>query len=251
MNKIRQIDTLITRAQRARSLGFWFWGKTYTPFPTRVRLAGAERKVFHPKDRHLFGDVINLWLDDEYGLQSIARPIETVLDIGANIGLFSLWARHNFPTARIHAYEPNSNIIEFTRQNLTPIDVSVFNAGVTDENTKGDLVVKYSSRYGIAKKTAAGPLQFVSIADAIEKMGGTVDLIKLDCEGSEWEIMEKCDAFEHVRFVHMEYHLALRGRTLDELKKKIDDMGFMITMLHPNNGFGIAYLENKRNLRSY
>jgi FkbM family methyltransferase len=247
MNRVRQIRTLLRRAKKARTFGFWFWGKTYTPFPRNVRIAGARREVFHPRDKHLFGDIINLWLDDEYGLESIPRPIETIIDIGANIGLFSIWARHNFPSARIHAYEPNQSIIEYTQRNLVPIDVSVFNAGVTDENVKGELVVKYSSRYGVTRKSAGGTLQFVSICDAIDAMGGAVDLIKMDCEGSEWEIFDKLDAFERVRFIHMEYHL-VQGRALDELKKKIEGIGFKIGALRENRGFGIAYLENQRKL---
>src|SRR5476649_1482869 len=49
----------------------------------------------------------NIFYNDCYGLRKIDGKVDSILDIGGNIGLFSLAARSHFPDARIHSYEPN------------------------------------------------------------------------------------------------------------------------------------------------
>src|SRR5262245_45123028 len=93
--------------------GFTFIGTRYTSLPNQLRLCNRTVSVSYPNDQTIMGDVINIFLDDEYGLRSLQFPIRTIVDIGANIGLFSLWARHNFPNATIHAYEPNLEALSY------------------------------------------------------------------------------------------------------------------------------------------
>ena len=38
-----------------------------------------------------------------------------------------------------------------------------------------------------------------------------IDLLKLDCESSEFEILRDSNALNHVRFISMEYHLPTNG----------------------------------------
>ena len=59
---------------------------------------------------------IDLLIDDCYGIQKLktkGEVIESILDIGANVGLFGLSARIAYPKSRIHCYEPNSNLESF------------------------------------------------------------------------------------------------------------------------------------------
>lgn len=53
----------------------------------------------------------SIFLDDDYFIDRITRPVSTVLDIGANIGFFSIAARKSFPQATIHSYEPNIKLV--------------------------------------------------------------------------------------------------------------------------------------------
>src|SRR6516164_5480528 len=105
---------LIRRMMIARQLGFWFFGTSHTMLPSQLKLFGEALVLKYPNDPTLISDLINILLDDEYGLGKLRSPVNTVVDIGANIGLFSLWARHQFPNAIIHAYEPNDAIWDYT-----------------------------------------------------------------------------------------------------------------------------------------
>ena len=54
------------------------------------------------------------YLFDEYFLRKICRDrISKIVDVGANVGFFSLTARSFFPLAKIHAYEPSKSNFRF------------------------------------------------------------------------------------------------------------------------------------------
>jgi hypothetical protein len=69
--------------------------------------------------------------------------------------------------------------------------------------------------------------------------------MKLDCEGAEWAIFRDVEAFAKVRELRMEYHLT-EGRSLDDLRAVARGLGFEITHVRENLGFGTAYLSNRR-----
>jgi FkbM family methyltransferase len=58
----------------------------------------------------------------------------TVIDIGANKGQFSVVARHLFPTAKIHAFEPLEREREILQRILkAPVQIHPFAIGATKE----------------------------------------------------------------------------------------------------------------------
>jgi FkbM family methyltransferase len=234
------------RLIRARRLGLFFSGTTrFTP-PTSVILNGERLKLSFPDDKALALDVIDLWLDDEYGLGTMTCPIRTVLDIGANVGLFSLWAWRHFPEARIHSYEPNPAIQRYLAANLCSLpDITIWAEGVSDRRGRARLDPGHSSRLASTKVDEAGEIALVDLKTALARIGGHVDLMKLDCEGAEWTIFRDAEAFSTVRELRMEYHLT-EGRGLDALQAAAHGLGFEITHLHQHRGFGIAYLSNRR-----
>jgi natural product biosynthesis luciferase-like monooxygenase protein/FkbM family methyltransferase len=73
--------------------------------------------------------------DETYLRHGIALPAgATVLDVGANIGFFSLFVHQRSPGARIFAFEPFPPTFEALRSNveLYGLDVRLFNRGVAD-----------------------------------------------------------------------------------------------------------------------
>jgi FkbM family methyltransferase len=241
-----RLQTLARRAIIARRLGFHFTGTSRFRPPTSVILSGERRTLSFPDDQMLAFDVIDLWLDDEYGLSKIARPIRTVLDIGANVGLFSLWARSHFPKARIHSYEPNPALQTHLVTNLRYLsDVTIWAEGVSDGPGFARLDVRGSSLLARTTADAAGEVTLVSLRTALDRIGGHVDLMKLDCEGAEWVIFHDPEPFVTVREIRMEYHLT-EGRSLDDLREAVHRIDFDITHLRAHQGFGIACLSNRR-----
>ena len=245
--EIERTMLFLKRLYVARRLGFSFPGTAKFVVPTSIRLFGHSTKLHAPRDDiALAEDIIDVWLDDDYGLREITRPINTVLDIGANVGVFSLWARKFFPHALIHAYEPNPAVFRFLKANFdqltsTPI---AHCEGVGDEDGRASMVFLGSSRIAQTNSQPDGDVTITGIVRAIERIGGRVDLMKLDCEGAEWSIFKNKDIFRNVEIIRMEYHLT-NGRSLNDLYTAADAISFKVDRIDENQLFGIAWLSSK------
>ncbi len=182
-------------------------------------------RVNAPPEHGLAYDFINLFFDDEYGLKSLHHYPQTIVDIGANIGLFSQMAGALFPGATIHSYEPNSRLHDYLNKNLGQIGGKLFPEAVGAEAGTGRSLDTGDSRTGVFEKGGDTPI--VSFSTVVERLGGTIDLLKIDCEGGEWDIFENPVPFRNVRTIRMEYHL-VDGKSLKDLRKAADRIAFEI-----------------------
>ncbi len=223
----RLFNSLRFRASAAR------FGIFYLRSPSfkldRIRVSGRRiRLAFPPTEKPILEHELNVILfQDCYGLSQFRGRIRTVLDIGANVGLFDLAARHHFPKASIHCYEPNSDLEGPLRQHCDPISVKVHMAAVAAQGGRVTLQRQANSLHTTAAKTTGDGIPCVAFGDAIERMGGQVDLLKLDCEGGEWSLFEDVESWKRIGALTMEYHLwAKPGSTLEDLRQKLTELGF-------------------------
>jgi hypothetical protein len=102
VEQLQRLGLISKRLLKAASMGVWFPGTSEFNLPSQFWI--GNRKIFlnAPPEKSLAYDFIHVLLDDEYGLQVLKNKPKTILDIGANIGLFSLWAAGLFPKAIIH-----------------------------------------------------------------------------------------------------------------------------------------------------
>jgi FkbM family methyltransferase len=241
-----RLRKLARRAVIARRLGVCFTGTQYFRPPDSAILRGECRTLSFPDDQTLAHDVIEVWLDDDYGLGTITRSVHSVLDIGANVGLFSLWAWRYFPEARIHSYEPNPLLQSHLAANLRDLpDVTIWAEGVSDRSGRAQLDQGANFRLAQTRADETGDVTLVALRTAVERLGGQVDLLKLDCEGAEWTIFRDAEAFVNVRELRMEYHLT-EGRELGDLRAAAQSLEFEIIHLCEHQSFGIAHLRNSR-----
>jgi FkbM family methyltransferase len=76
-----------------------------------------------------------IFVDRIYARHGIElRPEARVVDIGANIGMFSLFVKLECPSARVYAFEPARELFHLAQQNLARFgdDVRLFPVGVSD-----------------------------------------------------------------------------------------------------------------------
>jgi FkbM family methyltransferase len=213
--------------------------------PRRVSLRDSVISLDAPSEPGLSNDYVNIWLDDEYGLRSLASAPSRIVDIGANIGLFSLWASRNYPKAIIHAYEPSESIAAYAERNLASRpQVQLYRSGVSSKAGFAQLVQAGESRVVRAVGGASDGVPMLPFADVVARMGGPVDLLKLDCEGAEWDIFADPNPFRDVQVVRMEYHL-IEGRTVQDVRQAAEDLGFQVEKLIENDGFGIAWWKRR------
>jgi FkbM family methyltransferase len=220
--------------------GMIFRGTRYSHLPKSLRVRGRSIRLRTLSEASLAWDFVNIWLDDEYGLRKLRAPPKTVIDVGCNIGLFSLFAARIFPEAIIHAYEPNGRVYSVARENLKPLATEVYQEAVSSRDGFVRVQDEVNSRLAQTEACDSGEIRSVSLARAIGRIGGQVDLLKLDCEGCEWEIFKELSPFKNVSNIRMEYHLG-SSRSLADLSSVLTGAGFSINHLFENSGFGIAW----------
>jgi FkbM family methyltransferase len=132
------------------------------------------------------------WEPDEQAvMRCVVRPGDVVLDIGANIGLHTaLLADLVGPTGRVHAFEPNDELLHPLRETAKHAgNVTVHGVGLGEHTETGKLYVPVD-------------LSMASLADWTEGRVGevrvaTCDLRALDDFVDSWEIPQpqfiKCD----------------------------------------------------------
>lgn len=75
--------------------------------------------------------------------------------------------------------------------------------------------------------------------------GKTVDLLKIDCEGGEWEILGCPSLLRRTRFLRLEYHLG-DGHTLTDLEALLGAGGHRIRRLERRTAANSGLLASDR-----
>jgi FkbM family methyltransferase len=224
---INKLLILNRRKQAATRLGFNFRRAAAFVLPSEIQLGSSRSRLNLPQDEGTRTAFVDVLLDDCYQLQRLPKDMSTVLDVGAHAGLFSLAARIRFPDAKIHAYEPNPQMLPFLSQQATVGRFSFFGEAVGLEEGRMSLDAGADTVQTRAHRTEKGEITCVSFASAVARLGTTVDLVKLDCEGAEWEILKDDATWKNVHNLTMEFHL-WAGYTLEELKTRMVQLGFNI-----------------------
>ena len=76
-----------------------------------------------------------------------------------------------------------------------------------------------------------------------------VDIVKMDCEGSELEILENKELWKNIKFITMEYHLGINNFDHNRITKALEKIGFsliseIINSNQANYGIAVAYNKN-------
>jgi FkbM family methyltransferase len=183
----------------------------------------------------LVGTFNEVWLMDFYEKHHRIQRGETVIDIGAHIGIFAVLAASKGAT--VYAYEPTPGSYELLCRNTArwPV-VHAFPLAVADTTgtvsfvetagpaSSGNMVVYTApsqatpSHSFTAKSTT---LAEIFSENHIEQC----DLLKVDCEGAEVEIFKNVPdgVCQKIKNIAMEYH-----HNLPEMRKILEAKGFKI-----------------------
>lgn len=151
-----------------------------------------------------FGEVFNgqydhPGVDEVLRLNAVYKP--WVLDIGSNVGAFTIWAKDRWPKAQIVSYEPQPEIFEFLNSNVRHIDTRPIKVAIGNPS-QGNVLAAGRNRLcsGLSNKSEDG----IKVQILPPEQLPPANIVKLDCEGSEAYILE------HLKFVPeylvLEYH---------------------------------------------
>jgi methyltransferase, FkbM family len=173
-----------------------------------------------------------------FGYAKRANP-QVIVDIGANLGVFSKLCSLLFPQADIYAYEPNPSALEWLAQNAEGTRIQVIASAVGQ--TSGTVNLDTSCDSTIGRITENGNLPVQCIAAAEVGAGRQIDLLKMDCEGSEWSILQDLTLLARTTACCLEYHLD-DHHSLEELRELIEKAGHRVISVNntkENGKFGV------------
>lgn len=172
--------------------------------------------------------------------------IETVVDLGANIGLASLYFACNYPTCRLLCVEPNAGTYELLNRNLRPLNRSgrcrTLNAAVWGTHQRlapiEEIPADRYSAFAVRAASANEPsvVEGYTMSEIMDYSGfERVDLLKVDIEGAERELfsMQDLSWLARVGAIAIEFHSD--SRAASEFDEKVIRHGFeIVPSEHPH-----------------
>jgi FkbM family methyltransferase len=222
------------RALMARQLLNWreAWGaySSASPMPT---LRFRNGLLFHHGPRDSAGFLFfEIFANGCYRRGLPGTLTGDVVDIGANIGAFTLDAATRYPTATVHAYEPDPETFEVLRRNVEANDLSsrvrIWNEAVAGEPGtlrlwRGDGSVIASAHLPAALRGECRDVPAVTLPALVARTTGRIALLKMDCEGAEADILETAGAaLDGVEYIVAEYHRALVPDVVPRIRRVLE-----------------------------
>lgn len=184
-----------------------------------IRVENAEQ------DQVIVNDIYHR---DSYHLRDLARTPRLIVDIGAHIGCFARLAHSLFPSAEIICVECceqnipalKANVESFARVvhaacTYEPGDLTLLNAYSPNCRSTGGSTISGGPRDDAQYHCERLTCPQITLEELVN--GRTIDLLKLDCEGSEFSILAGARR-DRIATVVGEYHGRPRWESLlDEL----------------------------------
>ncbi len=198
-------------------------------------------------DIHAF---VNVWLVEEYNEKKFEiYDDDTIIDIGGHIGLFTLYVSQFCKKGRIFSFEPIKENFELLYENIqynNIKNVTAINCPVSDKGKtikiffdKDDYAAH--SFYGKGKSLEMKAISLIEIFEMnkIEKC----DLLKLDCEGAEYEILNSLSNryYKKINKICLEYHNYDKKQNIKNLKEKLTKLNYSVIDKPSTNEMGMLF----------
>lgn len=198
-------------------------------FAVKLSLTDADPLLFKTRNnvliqvpRRLFHEFKEIFLENCYlrGLNLDIPSSPTIIDIGANAGFFTLFTASRFPGAKIFSFEPiesNFRQLEINRNLNEGCDITIFLKSVFGHSGKIPMIFDVSDSFTTnarvprhsEEQTNAVQIPCVTLPQVFEEHHIVrCDLLKMDCEGSEYSILYNCpsECFNKITQMAIEVH---------------------------------------------
>ena len=182
-----------------------------------IRVKMRDGTIAHSRVNELFG-LLEIWALGVYSVPGLDwSDMQSVVDVGANVGFATLYFAARAPSAHIVAIEPALDSVRRMERNLRENGISdrvtVIQAAVGAHaglayTERGDNS-RLTRVYVEPTKTGART-DVIDFSTVVGLANDSIDLLKLDCEGGEYALLDGATAEDLARVsaVVGEYHPA-------------------------------------------
>lgn len=164
-----------------------------------------------------------------------------VVDIGANIGTFSIFAANSVGNVKVFAYEPMEEtylaLKEHVKINNLQQKITPYNLGISAKKEKRKLyLADQAISHALYQKSEDQNyiiINCISIKDIFESNNlEKIDVLKIDCEGAEYEILlnTPIEFLKRINHIRGEFEINKKYKNFDisYLKMFLKENGFKI-----------------------
>jgi FkbM family methyltransferase len=249
---------LLGKALRKTPVVRWRWlGRVYDRLAVQLGktdsvMVGPFRVHLDPRDQVIAKKLIVYGGFETHEIEllcSLVRPGDCVLDVGANIGLYSLaLSRAVGPSGRVIAVEPDPDNLALLRRNLQQnvcSNVTVVEDALGDES-KAVLLYQSENNRGALSTTdimGVGAQRAISVRmrrgdSLMAEMGLTPRVAKIDVEGAEPLVVRGLGARlpQVLLFEFVPWQLRVAGHDPVTFLRALTEAGYSLSVVDPDTG---------------
>lgn len=241
----REVANCFARMRNPSRLTFDMLSRREDGYPKRIE--SSNGLILEANDWDELTTVWHVWCADEY---FVPKECKSILDLGANIGAFALWASARCPIATIYSVEPFPSTYESLNDTIRrnklddrvrceQIAVGGANGLVAFDATPG----KRSYCRQIVRDSDSAQKVMVpclTLESFLDRCGlSEVDCIKMDIEGGEHALFAAASdaTLRRAKLYTMEYHDAEKSRMIWD---RFEKAGFQRIAFKDSGWSGLA-----------
>lgn len=192
---------------------------------------------FHTIKREIFGNGVY------YTELATSKPV--IIDAGAHIGLATLYFKKMYPDALIYAIEPLEENYKILQKNVFENqlqDIELINAALTDSGSRTIIHLDRSpiqwwstagreeGAWNHQQQTSSRQVPAIQLSDLLQRINQSVDLLKLDIEGSEQHVLKEARSYlGKVKNIIIEFH-PIKTQSLRQILTILENAGFSVEL---------------------
>ena len=198
-----------------------------------------------------FMALANVWLLEDYKIKKFEiNSNDVIIDIGAHIGIFTIYASQFCNNGKIYSFEPVKENYDLLLNNIKlnhSEQVKPFNLAVSNTN---DVVTIYinddKAAHSIFPSSESSiKVKSITLQNIFEENNiNHCNFLKLDCEGAEYEILCNLPAkyFKEIDKIVMECHFVdKKPELIGDLKQILVKQGFQVRTKTISNELVLLY----------
>jgi FkbM family methyltransferase len=196
-----------------------------------------------------YSNYIEFFVDGIYDKYLKGNSYNTVVDLGANIGVWTEYIRHIATVNKVYMIEPNRTALKLLRECFVDENTIIVDKAISDTNGYLDFFINddnslISSLANYSDLTNSYKVESITFEKFTQDYSiSHIDLLKVDIETGEYALFDSLtsEQLNMIDNIIMEYH-TIAGRTYDTdvaaVLAKLKSNGFTVTEVVPMHSVG-------------